>query len=480
MGILGVLMVRAIFICLAIFSFGSSYGEWELTLEEAETIALSTNRDICTLSNLLERAKQGRLESLSKWWPEVYLISRGYKTEKKQAITNTKSAFISQFGLVQSLFSTDRYYNVKIAGLVVEQLKLLLDAMIIDVLYDVRVAYYKVIYDVLAVNIAKQAIEIFDVLAKREESNFRIGTTILLTLNQSKVAIANATSVYYQALRNLEVDKDVLVTALGYDAGSFLFEPDDIHFPLEEIPLIGEKLSKVEGIFANEGFDQSPIYRSGFPRNQGRAMLGLFSDYEMQYWEDQAISLRPDLKSKGYEVKIAETNIMKEQGTYLPSVWLEANYGGYPTRMLENPSSSFFNQKMNWGVGVGLEWLLFDGCGRAYRVNQARYEKNARECEYQKGIQTTFEEVRKQLFNIEESVSTFLTSQGNVKLAEQTRELADKQLEIGTITIFDYQFVVDGLIQSLNTQNRAAFDLMSGYYGLRHASGIDLICRDKL
>ncbi len=445
-----------------------------LTLEQAEQIALCENKNVRTMWQLYEKAKQGRLESISKWMPEVSVVSRGYGTEKRIVGTDTHSAFISQFSLTQAVFSSNRYYNLKISTLEVQHIKYLLDAVIIDVLFEVRTAYYKVILDRQNVETAKYNVELFTSLAERMQSNYEIGTSILLNVNQSKVAIANATAAYYQAIKQLKVDTDRLVTVMGYNAGSVKLDITEEQIPINTIPDIACKVAYVEKIFSEEGID-GPIYQSGFPQNEEKRMQHLFRCDEINWWEQNALYYRPDLRSKYTEVTIADQEVKKEKGTYWPVVGLEANYGGYPTRMLDNPSSSFFNQKLDWAIGFTFDWLLFDSFGREYRVNQARYERNAKKYELGRGVQISYEEVRKQIFSITESVANYVTAAGNVKLAEQTLDLANKQLDIGYITVFDYQIVVNSLIEAIYIRDRARFDLIEGYYGLRHASGIDLV-----
>ncbi|MGA8164832.1 MAG: TolC family protein [Waddliaceae bacterium] len=449
------------------------------TLADAEAVALTNNKDILAMRQLVEKVKQGRLESISKWLPEVNLISRGYKTERVQEDTGTRSSFISQLSLTQALFSPDRYYQVKISNFEVMQLNALFDALIIDVLYDIRTAYYAILLDYENIAVAKRTVDLFSSLAKRMEANYDIGYSILLNVNQSKVAIANATSVYYQSAKQLEVDLDRLATLLGYNSGSIKLQFAEHGIPIFSIPDIAEKVVRVEEIFAKQK-KEGEIYQPSFPEREERLMKNLYSQYEIEDWEKKALLYRPDLQARCAEWKIAAEQVKKQKGEYLPSVRLEANYGGYPTRMLDNPSSGFFNQHFNWAVGFCLHWLVYDGCGRTYRINQAKHERQAKCLEYSKGIQSLYEEIRKQIFTIEESVANYVTAEGNVKLAEQTLTLADKQLDIGYITVFDYQIVVNALIQAINIRNRARFDLIRGYYGLRHASGVDLMaCPNK-
>lgn len=443
------------------------------TLDQAERIALQNNKDICKLWQLYQSAKMGRQVSWARWLPEIDLVSTGYKTQNRQSNTGTYSSFISQYTLTQRVISSDDYYNVKISTLVVENLKLLLEALMIDVLYDVRTAFYQVVLDYQNITTAKTNVEILNRLAGRMESNYKRGTSILLNVNQSKVAVANATSAYYQAVKQLEIDLDYLVTLMGYNPGEVKLEFASKAIPIGQIPDIADKVASVMKIF-EEKQEQGLIYKTEFPETEERAMKNLFSEAEIISWEKLAFCLRPDLKSKCTEWKIANEVVQKEKGTYLPKINMEINYGGYPSQAAFYPSSDLFNQKYYWAVGFRVNWLIFDGFGRNYKVRQARYERNAKCCEYKKNIQITYEEVRDQIFSISESVASYATAEGNVALAEQTLDLANKQLEIGYITIFDYQIVVDGLIQALYIRDQARFDLIKGYFGLKHASGYDL------
>ncbi len=445
----------------------------EFTLDQAERIALKNNKDICKLWQLYQSSKQGKLVSLSKWLPEVDLISTGYKTQNRQENTGSYSSFISLFTVTQRLFSTNAYYNVKISTLVEENLRLLLEAIMIDVLFNTRTAFYQIILDYQNISTAKTNIEILASLAERMEINYNRGTSILLNLNQSKVAVANATAAYYKAIKQLEIDLDYLVTVMGYNPGEVKLEFATKEIPVSQIPEIASKVERVNKIF-EEKQTQGRIYKPEFPLTEEKLMKNLFSEEEIAWWEKLAFQLRPDLKSKGKEWQIAEEKVKKERGTYWPEVDLQFNYGGYPAGTIFYPSSSFFNQKFYWAAGYSISWLIFDGFGRDHRIRQARYERNAKCCEYKKGVQITYEEVRDQVFSISESVASFVTAQGNVALAEQTLDLANKQLEIGYLTVFDYQIVVDSLIQALFIRDQARFDLIKGYFGLKHASGYDL------
>jgi len=469
-------LVQCLTICLffPFVAYGGNCTLKALSLRDAEQIAIENNNDIKTLQQLVAKSRQGRLEAVSKWFPQVALISSGYKTEKVQTFTGTHSAFLSQFNVTQALLSTERYFNLRISTLVVQQLDLLLDSIIIDVLYDIRQAYYKIILDMQEIATAKTNIDLFMDLAIKEQNKYQIGTSILLNVNQSQVRIANATKAYYQAVKELKIDLDYFVQILGYDPGTVEIELSETNIPIMSIPDIASKVKLVDEVFRSQ-FENGLIFKEGYPYTQEKLMRNLFSPHEIACWENTALCYRPTLRARATGVKIATEQIGSRRGEFLPEVSLELNYGGYPTHMLDNPSSNFLNQKFDWAVGYRVNWLLWDSLGRDHRIKQAMYERCAKQFEYKKGVQVAYTDVRRQMFDIEESVANFVTSESNVKLAEQTLDLAKSSLEIGYISIFDYQIVVDNLIQAMNTRDEARFDLIRGYYGLIHSSGADLI-----
>ncbi|MCH9631245.1 MAG: hypothetical protein S4CHLAM37_12670 [Chlamydiia bacterium] len=448
----------------------------KLTLEQAEMIAIENNNQVNGVRELLKKAKEGRLESISKWLPKIDAFSTAFAASKDQFFSNSKSAFLTQLALTQSIFSSEVYYNIKISTLVEEQLRLLLNAAIIDVLYQTRVAYYQVILDMENIHAAEDKIELLAFLSKKMEDRYEIGTSILYNVNQSKVAIANATTDYYESIKQRKVDLDSLATVLGYDPGDVTITFAKVEIPVQDIPELKEKLEKLQPVLNENTMNLGKrIFKEEYPESEQRVMQKLYSRYEIKSYEDRALKYQPTLKVYENQVNIAKKEVSKSLGEYIPKVGFSFNFGGAPTNLIELPSSKFTNQTFQWGAGVTLNWLVFDSFGRERRVRQARYQKNAKYYKYRKQTQDTFASVRKSVFEIEESASNFLTATSNVKLAEQTIKLANDQLEVGYGTIFDYQITVDGLIQAVNTKNKSRYDLLKAYYSLIHATGEDLM-----
>lgn len=464
----------SLIVCLSAYTDTSHL--YDLTLEQAEAIAIQNNNTVNSLRELLLKAKEGRLITLSKWLPEVNAMSIMYSLEKPSLLTLSKSAFLTQLSLTQAILSTDLYYDVKIADLILEQAGLLLNAALIDALYEVRSAYYQVILDIELIKAAKEKVDLLASLSKQMEDRYKVGTAILYNVNQSKVAIANATTYYYDLIKQRKIDLDQLASILGFIPGDVEITFAKIDLPVLEIEELKDKLAQLQHVFNQEALELSEkIFAGEYPLTEEKSMKKLYTISEIKKWEAEALRYQPNLKVYENYVEIASKEISKRRGEYLPTVSFNANYGGDPSTVQNLPSSKLTNQRMEWGVGLQFNWLIFDGLGRERRIREAKYNKKSKEFEYRQQLQNTYAGVREQIFQIEESVASYVTADANAKLAQQTVTLATDQLSVGYGTIFDYQISVDGFIQAVNNKNKARFDLLKAYYGLRHATGVDLI-----
>jgi outer membrane protein TolC len=467
----------------------------DLTLEQAELIAVTNNNTVNSVRELYLKAKAGRIEAMSKWLPKLHALSKVYGLQKYQpgagsvsaqdvellnqagVVTRIAagSAFETQLALTQSILSTNDYYNIMISSLVVKQLELLLNAALIDVLYQTRVSYYQVVLDLELIKAAKDKVELLKTLSKQIQDKHQIGTALLYHVNQSKVAVVNATNVYYDLIKQKKIDSDNLANILGYIPGDVELTFSQSQLPVDQIEDLKDKITLMQKVF-NE---QMPtlnelIFKEDFAQTEQRVMSKLYSTAEIHGWEDLAMKYTPSLKVYENYVQIASKEFSKAKATYLPEVDFNVNFGSNPSTMQGLPARSFGNQNMNWGAGIKFNWLVFDSYGREARIKQARFDKRSKEFNYRQEKQNTFFEVRKRIFEIEESVANYMTAQANMILAEQTVSFAKDQLDTGYGTIFDCQITLDGLVQAKNDTYKAKYQLLKAYYGLRKASGIDL------
>jgi outer membrane protein TolC len=82
-------------------------------------------------------------------------------------------------------------------------------------------------------------------------------------------------------------------------------------------------------------------------------------------------------------------------------------------------------------------------------------------------------QIRNGLYQLEDSIFSYLSANEAVLLAEQARDQAQEKLEYGRISTLEYRDSVNQLSLAKNLRNRASFDLIAAYYELRYATGMD-------
>lgn len=451
-----------------------------LALFQAEELALSNNQQVQEIESLVEKARLGHLISISDWLPKLELISQAFQTQHNQiGGSNNKSSFLTQFLLTQTLFSAGKYYNLQITSLIYKQLQWMRQGILNDVLYDIRNAYYKILLDKNQIETAATHVEVLKALALQMETRLGIGTATTFDVNQLQVAVANALSVYYKAIKTLKVDLDTFTKLLGYDPGSIRIEVEEEKIPLESIPFLREKLSEQQAVFLKTPIATGLIFPPSNPERQIEWINRLFTPEEVKEWEEIALKFRPDVLQTENQWKIALKQVSKARGEYLPKLEFQASYGGFPTPFDEYPRSSFSNQDFEWGVGVTLKWNLFDSFKRERQISSNKAAAQAERSKLNDQIQEALKDVRDQIFSIENAIATNVSSEGTVKLAKQALAQAEEKFEIGYISIFDYQIAVNNYIEAMNIYFDSQFELIDSYYLLRHATGIDVKTKES-
>lgn len=422
-----------------------------LTLCEVERIAIENNPHLLALAELLCAAKEGSWDSFSKLLPQLSVWNQSYRTQFNQLpLLDSRMSFTTQFTMTQALLHLEKFYQYKISETNVRQACLLELAAYNDVLLTARDAYFQVILDKKNIASAWEKVRLLEQLAGQERGLFDIGQAIVYTVNQAEVFVANAYTVYFEMIRNFKVDKDRLALVLGLDPLCVSIEPADEEIPLQPIALLAEKI------------------------HEFHSSSDLFTLKEICCWEKIADERRPDIRLGRNYLWKARENVHLKQSDYYPDLDLIGNYGGEPAPLADYPKPSFFHQSFSWGVGLQLNWLLFDSLGREARVAKARSEEKAFCFNFKQTVEAAHADVREQIFDIEQSVATYVTSRANVRLAEELLEQARTQLNIGYITVYDFKIAIDALIQARNAMDRSSFGLIASYFGLRHATGVDL------
>jgi len=443
-----------------------------LSLREAEEMALANNPGVRAAEEFVDRARHGRMESISRWLPKLTVLSQAYKTQKplKFLKLKTPSAFFTQVSLTQAVLSSELLHQIKIAGFMVTQAEQMLQAAKNDVLFETRMLYYLVALDHKKVDTAKEHVRLLTHLADRMQGFYDIGEATAYNVNQAKVAVSNVTDKYYETLRDLKGHQDDLVRVLGSDPGQNIDVSVADQIDVMQIADVARKVEEGEKIFQS-GSGYSPILQERFTSLEERSMQRLFSDQELEKWAAAADETRPDILLAKTVVSIAKQQVEEKRGEYWPTLSILAGYGGGSTPYLDQPEDRFNKQLFQWAAGLSLNWTIFDGLGRESRIRKAKSEERAMKFDALKVLQNAHADVREQIYKMEKALSKYLTASANLKLSEETLRQANSQLEIGYATIFDYLVSVDGFVRAKTTLDEGRFELLTSYYGLLHACG---------
>ncbi|NCF70560.1 MAG: TolC family protein [Chlamydiales bacterium] len=427
----------------------SSEGKIQLTARFAEQMALEKNRDIQVLRKELESEEYAYLQIVSHFYPKVTLRSE-YRKKKSDEGSDSKE-LSGRVSLEQKLVSSDNYYDIKRGSLVLERKKLDLANLENQVLFEVRKAYYNTVLSSEQILVNQDNIARLSGAVAKEKQRVDLGEAIEFDLEQSKVALANAFIDYYKAIRDFKSNLNTLANLIGLEGR----EHRNIEITESLIPIMDVKDLKEKIDFLD---------KQKKAKNRSKTQLlkqAIFSEQEVQVWEKVALKLRPDMVQLSIQQREAQLNTSQKIGDYYPELKAFANYS-------RGQSSS------DWNAGVALDWDLFDGLGREYRIKQAGRSGLAKQLELSRLEEVIRTDVRDRIYDLEASLLSYLSSKKSVALAEHAHELAKNRRQIGEITNLEYRDASDALKSSKHDYNVQGFNLLVAYFNLRKEAALDV------
>lgn len=461
-----------------------------LTLFHAEQIALEYNKQFLIAQEGSRAANERKLQAVSRWLPAINYYAEFRNINPKEGFFNVFSkahgftfshqGYSSIFQLNQPLFSTDLLYGLKSKEFESQVYRFEQANTKNELLFAVRESYYAVIFYQNGLDIEKENIDYLSYALEQEQGKLEAGSSTPFEVNQSKAAVANAISLYYATLKDWKNARNALILTLGIDP---LLEPQlsiskNTHY-LDAIPEIAIKLQQLENQshYRRDTFPSVRDYTQHIDQIENARNLILFSDGEVQEYLETALRLRPDLLAKKIQVNVAEQNVKLKKGNYYPKI---TGYVRYSYNDDELGAKPFFSQEYNLAAGVQLSWNLFDSFLREHEIREARAMRSASRIGLDQELQRIEVEIRNGLYQLEETLLTYLSTTQAVLVAEQAREQAQDKLQFGRIAPLEYRDSVNQLAQAKNLQNQASFDLISSYYRLRYATGLDANSDDSL
>ena len=455
----------------------------QLSLEEAEKIALKNNKPFMISKEHRKAEKESYLQSASDLFPRISYsgsFTRTFDPSLVENVTNAaltfeKNLLIQKFQLIQPLLVTDLIFDFKEKKLSFKRAEEREESVKNDLLFQVRDAYFYLLLQQIALLIQKENVEYLQAALEVEEGRYRFGNGTILEVNQSKVATTNAISEYYETVKLYKDARNRLIHILGIDPGL----ENQLSISLCEFPLYGYDLLKEKLLYMEKTFSYDP---NTFPKEHqlilqeevltSNQTLSFFSREELDRYVYVALSLRPDLEMRRLSVDIANEEVKKNRGHYFPVVTGFLDY----TRNGGEPDARFFSiDPFSWAVGVKFSWNIFDSLSRERKIRKSVYEKKSASVEYTYAIQTIETNIRNLLYQMEDSIYAYLTASSGVLVAEQAMVQAREKLQYGKIPPLDYRDAANQLAKAKNLRNRASYSLLLSYFLFRRTLGLDVV-----
>lgn len=144
---------------------------------------------------------------------------------------------------------------------------------------------------------------------------------------------------------------------------------------------------------------------------------------------DRAVSARPELRGAQQRLEASRRGVDLARSAYGPKVKGEASWGWRDT--------SYFPQDKDWLVGVSVELPIFTGFSRKHRLARSKSELSREEADAQRLMQTVRQEVWSAHSRLRETYEATLSTQVQLRDAQESLRLASERYQAGAGTITD-------------------------------------------
>jgi outer membrane protein TolC len=315
-----------------------------------------------------------------------------------------------------------------------------------EVVHQTRQLYYGALLAARQADVVQASVERTAETVEETELLVAQGVTPKLNRLQAEVQLANLQTQLIQARAAAETAKDQLLLTLGLPV-------------TQPIVLTGELAPPAE------------IHRT----------VGLVDALGL------ALDERPDLAQARLAIRLQEVQRNIERAAYFPDVSAFADFGylgNVPdNRQVVMQTGDFEYETSNRGffsgaywdpslsVGVRLNWTLFDGFQRRYRMQQRRIAIERAELQLAQAEQAAQLEVAQALREVESAQRRLAAQEQTVATAETAYQFAFERLTNGVGTQLDVRQASDNLDQSRLLYLQAVYDLLVARSNLERATG---------
>jgi outer membrane protein len=379
-----------------------------LSLEEALDVAVSASTSVGIYRERLNTARQNVLRNNGLFLPNFnasFYAGHSYTGPTNSIFTDAQGRPVNQAGFDYENYSFSLNSNMTLFdwGANVKMLnsaKRSSDAAAYEFQYQKDIvtaqvirAYYDVVRKKNLRSVQEQAVEAAQRNLDQVEAFFKIGSNTKADVLQAKVRLGNTRLALITAKNAEEISRATLASILNFP----LDEQIDVEDSLE--------LTVVEPNLAQE-IDYMLGHRSDLHAGQNRLLAAT----------DAATAV--------------------ENGRW-PTISAGASYRWSDRTFPENDRLYFFGSEYSWGLGVQLNWDIFDRFATKSDIQRAKAERRIAEEELKQSKLDAILEVKQLYLVLTEGEERIRVSEETVAQAEENVRLAEERYRVGAGTMLE-------------------------------------------
>lgn len=407
-------MKKALFLLILIFTFNISFA---LMIDDAIKVAMENNETIKISKEKLKYSNAKILESFSGFLPQLnsqFTWNRNDQMPSMKYITKTmvvgtkvvtattgmdfvyemKNTYDGKLTFQQPLFTGGKLLNgLRISLKNKEVSEYDLQKTKLQLVYDVKKAFYSVLLAKEMLKVAKEAYDQAERHAKKVQDMYEQGISSKFDSLRANVQLSSAKPNLIKAENGLKLAQSAFNLTLGLN-------------PESECSIEGE----LSYNFENENKDFNA--------------------------KEYALSNRPELKMMDIQEKISKIAVSLAIGNYFPTLALVANYGkSKGSRMIDSSSGSGWMDGWSdaWAIVGNVSFPIFDASRvpKILSANSNLKQVQITKEQLKKGIML---EIDSTMLQMNEAKEIIASAEESVKQAEESLKIAQVSYKNGVIT----------------------------------------------
>lgn len=418
-------------ICVAVFAFsGKVAAQEKLTLEQAMQTATSQNislkrarQQARVAQNNAYRGNAGLLPTITAQGGinysnnnSTFEFASGDKQSQNGAMSVSTNASVSaNYVLYNGGLNQQNYKSLKLAA---EQSNVATQQVKQTMLVGLVASYYNIAELQENYRVALEGVKISQDRLERAKKRQEFGSSNSINVLNSEVSLNNDNLTVVRLKQQLENAKRNLNVFLGRDVNQ---------------DFVVDSPGDFKAIATLESLKQ------------------------------EAYNKNVQLRNIKYNQLSSELNLKLAQGTFLPTVSLNASYGY--NRSQNQAGFILVNQSLGLSAGLTINYTIFDGNRRKKNVQNAKISIDVNKTEYEEVKQQIDRDITNAYANYQNNLNIMKLNEQNVIIAQKNFDAIQSSYKLGQSTNTAFREAQLGLIQArinnINAKFKAKFAEMS-------------------